>query len=191
LLTRYSYYVDMQSSQLLETDHRLGTLIGSVRSVTQRKLGWGQTADLVADRLSRHLPRADVLTADQRQGDPAGYQCHLLHSEADGSFSILALVWLPGQATPIHDHVTWCVSAVIQGTECEERYLLHDTGQLRPAGTVTNLVGDVSALAPPGDIHRVRNADIVPAISLHIYGTDVGRLGSSIRREYDLPILAW
>jgi predicted metal-dependent enzyme (double-stranded beta helix superfamily) len=46
-------------------------------------------------------------------------------------------------------------------------------------------------LAPPGDIHRVRNADIETAISLHIYGTDVGRLGSSIRREYDLPILAW
>src|SRR5215475_6128559 len=154
----------MQSSQLLEADHGLGTLIGSVRSVTQRKLGWGQTANLVADRLRRHLPQADVLTPDQSQGDPAGYQCHLLHSEADGSFSILALVWQPGQATPIHDHVTWCVSAVIQGAEHEERYLLQDTGQLKPAGTTTNLVGDVSALAPPGDIQRVRNADLETAI---------------------------
>jgi 3-mercaptopropionate dioxygenase len=180
----------MNSSQLLETDHRLGTLIGSVRSVTQRKLSWRQTADLVAERLGRHLPEADVLTADQRQGDPAGYQCHLLHSEADGSFSILALVWLPGQATAIHDHVTWCVSAVIQGTEREERYLPHNSGHLKPAGTATNFVGDVSALAPPGDIHLVRNADAETAISLHIYGTDVGRLGSSIRRVYDLPILA-
>ncbi|HEX2319436.1 MAG TPA: cysteine dioxygenase family protein [Streptosporangiaceae bacterium] len=180
----------MQSSQLLQTGHRLGTLIGSVRSVTQRKLGWGQTANLVAERLRRHLPAADVLTADERRGDPAGYQCHLLHSEADGSFSILALVWLPGQATAIHDHVTWCVSAVIQGTEYEERYLLHCSGHLKSAGTATNIVGDVSALAPPGDIHRVRNADAETAISLHIYGTDVGRLGSSIRRVYDLPILA-
>jgi 3-mercaptopropionate dioxygenase len=180
----------MQSSQLLETNHQLGTLIGSVRSVTQRKFGWGQTANLVAERLRRHLPAADVLTADQRQGDPAAYQCHLLHSEADGSFSILALVWLPGQATAIHDHVTWCVSAVIQGTEREERYLPHNSGHLKPAGTATNFVGDVSALAPPGDIHLVRNADAETAISLHIYGTDVGRLGSSIRRVYDLPILA-
>jgi 3-mercaptopropionate dioxygenase len=181
----------MQTSQLLDTDRRLGTLIGSVRSVTQRKLGWGQTANLVSERLRRHLPEADVLTADQKQGDPAGYQCHLLHTEADGSFSILALVWLPGQSTAIHDHVTWCVSAVIQGTEHEERYLLQDSGHLKPAGRATNFVGDVSALAPPGDIHRVRNADAKTAISLHIYGTDVGRLGSSLRRVYELPILAW
>jgi predicted metal-dependent enzyme (double-stranded beta helix superfamily) len=44
-----------------------------------------------------------------RNGDPATYRCHLLHAEPDGSFSVVALVWRPGQATPIHDHVTWCV----------------------------------------------------------------------------------
>jgi 3-mercaptopropionate dioxygenase len=27
------------------------------------------------------------------------------------------------------------------------------------------------------------------AISLHIYGTDVSRIGSSIRRDYDLPVV--
>jgi 3-mercaptopropionate dioxygenase len=172
---------------LPEADYRLGNLIGSVRSVIWRQLGWVQTADLVADRLRRHLPSANVLTADQREGNSLGYACHLLHSEADGSFSIAALVWLPGQATSIHDHVTWCVSGVIQGTESEERYVLRGDGQLELAAAATNRVGDVSGLAPPGDIHRVRNASLDTAISLHIYGTDVGRLGNSIRRDYDLP----
>ena len=78
---------------------------------------------------------------------------------------------------------------MIQGTEYEERYLLHDSGHLKPSGTATNFVGDVSGRAPPGDIHRVRKADAETAISLHIYGTDIGRLGGSIRRVYDLPIL--
>jgi len=169
---------------MLEADYRVGNLIGSVRSVIWRQLGWVQTASLVADRLRQHLPAADVLTADQREGNSLGYACHLLHSEADGSFSIAALVWLPGQATSIHDHVTWCVSGVIQGTESEERYVLRDDGRLELAGAATNLAGDVSGLAPPGDIHRVRNATLDTAISLHIYGTDVGRLGSSIRRVY-------
>ena len=187
---RYSYYIDMRTSQLLEaSDYRLGTLIGSLRSVIRRQLGWVQTADLVAERLRRHLPGPDVLTAEQRLGDPLGYRCNLLHSEADGSFSILALVWLPGQATPIHDHVTWCVSGVIQGTEHEERYVLRDGSHLQLAGATTNRAGDVSGLAPPGDIHCVRNASPETAISLHIYGTDVGRLGSSVRRVYDLPVL--
>jgi len=27
-------------------------------------------------------------------------------------------------------------------------------------------------------------------LSLHVYGTDVSRIGSSVRRTYDLPIIA-
>ena len=60
-----------------------------------------------------------MLKSEQRVGDPDRYQSHLLHTEPDGSFSIVALVWRPAQMTPIHDHVTWCVYGVIQGTEYE------------------------------------------------------------------------
>ena len=40
-----------------------------------------------------------------------------LYVEPGGSFSIVALVWRPGQITRIHDHITWCVFGVIQGVE--------------------------------------------------------------------------
>jgi 3-mercaptopropionate dioxygenase len=50
-------------------------------------------------------------------------------------------------------------------------------------------VGDVSGFAPPGDIHRVRNSGEDTAISIHIYGTDVSRIGSSVRRYYDQPVV--
>jgi predicted metal-dependent enzyme (double-stranded beta helix superfamily) len=82
------------------------------------------------------------------------------------------------------------VAGVIQGTEHEERYLLRDDGWLEQAGASVNATGDVTGLAPPGDIHRVRNDGPQTAISLHIYGTDIGRLGSSVRRSYDLPVVA-
>jgi 3-mercaptopropionate dioxygenase len=49
-------------------------------------------------------------------------------------------------------------------------------------------VGEVSGFAPPGDIHRVRNHGDQTAISIHVYGTDVSRIGSSVRRCYDLPV---
>jgi 3-mercaptopropionate dioxygenase len=48
-----------------------------------------------------------------------------------------------------------------------------------------NHVGDVSGFAPPGDIHRVHNTADSTAISLHIYGTDLTRIGSSARRYYN------
>jgi predicted metal-dependent enzyme (double-stranded beta helix superfamily) len=46
----------------------------------------------------------------------------------------------------------------------------------------------MSGFAPPGDIHRVHNVGERTAISVHIYGTDVSRIGSSVRRYYDLPV---
>ncbi len=158
--------------------------------MTRLRADWAETASLVADQLRLHLPGPQILTAEQRYGDPLGYRCHLLHAEPDGSFSVVGMVWRPGQATPIHDHVAWCVFGVLQGSEFEQRYLLHDDGWLEEAGTAVNVVGDADGLAPPGDIHLVRNNGAEVAISLHIYGTDISRLGGSVRRVYDLPVVA-
>ena len=160
---------------------QLSPLVDGVREAVAAHGDWNDTARLVADQLRRHLPTADVLTAEQRAGSPDTYVGHTLHVEPDGSFSIVGLVWRPGQITRIHDHVTWCVFGVIQGSEQEE---LFDT-DLKLIGRSENPVGEVSGFAPPGDIHRVHNTSDTTAISIHIYGTDVTRVGSSARRYYD------
>jgi predicted metal-dependent enzyme (double-stranded beta helix superfamily) len=167
----------------------LADVVSAVRDAVRQGSGWETTSKLVAEELRRHLPGPEILTAAQREGDPAGYLSHLLHAEPDGSFSIVAMVWLPGQVTSIHDHVTWCVFGVLQGIEHEELFTLAEDGQsLLRAGRADNTTGEVSGFAPPGDVHRVRNIGDGVTISLHIYGADISRLGCSIRREYDLPI---
>ena len=87
--------------------------------------------------------------------------------------------------TRIHDHLTWCVFGVIQGIEHEELF----DAELNLLGESDNHTGDVSGFAPPGDIHRVHNTADSTAISIHIYGTDVARIGSSVRRTYELPVI--
>ena len=159
----------------------LSSLVDAVREAVAVETDWNGTAALVADALRANLPGPDVLTPSQREGDPDRYISHTLHIEPDGTFSVIALVWRPGQATRIHDHLTWCVFGVIQGIEHEE--LLDADG--RTLGSSDNLTGDVSGFAPPGDIHRVFNAGETTAISIHVYGTDLTRLGSSARRYYD------
>jgi 3-mercaptopropionate dioxygenase len=167
----------------------LEELVTAVRAAVGKRADWQETAQLVGDELERNLPSADLLTAEQRIGSPRNYSGHVLHAERDGSFSIVAIVWRPGQATRIHDHVTWCVLGVLQGAEYEELFTLDAPGEsLVRAGTNESRTGEVSAFAPPGDIHRVRNAGKDTAISIHIYGTDVTRVGSSVRRHYDLPV---
>ena len=162
-------------------ERRLADLTAEVRNA----ISTGNDPELivraVASHLRRHLPGPDILTAEQRLGDPCHYLTHPLHVEPDGSFTIVALVWRPGQRTRIHDHISWCVFGVIQGVEYEELF----DENLKPLGINENYPGDVSGFAPPGDIHRVRNVGETTAISLHIYGADLARVASSVRRYYD------
>jgi len=160
---------------------QLAQLVAAVRPAVDPDAPWSETAQLVAEQLRLHLPTPELLTAEQRLGSPDGYISHTLHVEPDGAFSIIALVWRPGQVTRIHDHLTWCVFGVIQGVEHEDLF----DADLNVLGSSDNHVGDVSGFAPPGDIHRVHNTAEETAISIHVYGTDVARSGSSVRRYYD------
>lgn len=170
---------------------RLDELISALRDVVRRNHGAAATGAAVADVLRDYINTPDLLSSEQLAPDPGGYRQHILHVEADGSFSIVALVWLPGQATPIHDHVSWCVVGVYRGDEHETTFELRN-GQPQPHLVVTgehvNRNGSIASLVPPGDIHRVRNGGSEVAVSLHIYGADIGKLGCSIRRRYDLEV---
>ena len=166
-------------------------LISSVRDVVKAETDAKRIGHAVADLLQPYLHFEDFLTAEQLEPDEIKYRQHILHVEPDGSFSVVALVWLPGQATPIHDHVSWCVVGVHRGEEHETVYEMAG-GDADPHLVVTGRnvspAGTVAALVPPGDIHHVTNNGKDLAVSLHIYGADISVLGSSIRRRYDLEV---
>ncbi len=174
-----------------EATPALTELIEAVRRTVQRELLPEETAAAVCVDLEPYLGSVDLLTEPQQASDPRDYVQHVLHVEGDGSFSVVALVWLPQQRTPIHDHVSWCVVGVHIGEETEIRYDVHadaDERYLTEEETSVNRHRSVCAVTPPGDIHQVLNSGSEKAISIHVYGADIGRLGSSIRRRYPLPI---
>jgi predicted metal-dependent enzyme (double-stranded beta helix superfamily) len=193
------------STSVIELPRVTGTCPGPLTAAIRRAVrsggSWQHTADRVVAALRGRLPSPGphspgLLSAGQLAGDPSGYQTHLVHAEPDGSFSVVVMVWRPGQRTQVHDHLTWCVTAVLQGTEYEEvfRLVRGDAAAraggdyLEPAARNANPVGTVSGFAPPGDIHQVTNVGAGVAVSLHVYGTDITRVGSSVRRVYDLPV---
>ena len=145
----------------------------------------------IADRLRDLLAEDGWLAPEHQRAARDAYRQHLLHVSPSRRLSVVALVWLPGQVTPIHDHVSWCVVGVHQGEEREIQYERREEGErawLVPQSSCTSSVGSVGALNPPGDIHRVVNPGPGLAVSIHIYGADIRRLGSSIRRVYDHEI---
>ena len=148
----------------------------------------------IADRLRGLLAADGWLAPEHQRGSRDGYRQHLLHVSACRRLSVVALVWLPGQRTPIHDHVSWCVVGVYRGVEREVRYRLVDTNgrrRLVPAGAIDAQPGHVEALVPPVEnIHSVTASGPGKTISIHVYGADIERLGSSVYRRFDDLALA-
>jgi predicted metal-dependent enzyme (double-stranded beta helix superfamily) len=133
--------------------------------------------------LATLIARDDWLPEALLEPDPAGYRIHLLHLDPACRFSVSAMVWGPGQGTPIHDHTVWGMVGVLRGRERSEEFALK-SGPGRPlvAGQVHELgPGDIDLVSPAiGDIHRVSNAlaDGV-SVSIHVYGGDIGTLSRS------------
>ena len=153
-------------------------------------------AHAVRRRLAALLAGPAFLTPEQCEPDPGHYRSHLLSVAPSRKFSVVGLIWLPGQVTPIHDHICWCVVGVLQGVEREQRYSLRaDDARghfLVPVDCETLTAGHTCTLIPPEEnIHQVRNAGGDLAISLHVYGDDIGVYGSSINQCFDeLPVHA-
>jgi predicted metal-dependent enzyme (double-stranded beta helix superfamily) len=169
----------------------LPDLVHCVRTAFREHGGTQQVGARVAEAMRPFLGHPRLLAPEQCEPDPTRYRQHILHAEEDGSFSIVALVWMPGQATCVHDHLAWCVIGVHQGSEQEVQFELVEESSgafLRPLDSSINPAGSVVVLTPPGDIHYVVNPGPGTAISIHVYGLDVRQHGSSIRRRYELPV---
>jgi predicted metal-dependent enzyme (double-stranded beta helix superfamily) len=132
--------------------------------------------------LQHLLAQRDWLDSRHRcpvSGKP--YTQYLLHTPADEAWSVVAFVWPCGSTTPIHDHCTWGVIGVYQGQESETPYRIVDgsiaAGQARVAaqGATVMTPGEVGCVIPPYDIHRVANNGEEVAVSIHVYGANIGK----------------
>lgn len=131
--------------------------------------------------LARLVARDDWLPPAYAQPHPDHYQQYLLHNAAcadpAGRFSIVSFVWGPGQATPVHDHGVWGAIGMLRGAEHSQAYAADAATPPRPLGERRTLLsGDVELVGPDmGDIHQVSNAVNAVSVSIHVYGTDIGR----------------
>jgi predicted metal-dependent enzyme (double-stranded beta helix superfamily) len=176
------------------TTDDLSTFVADIEALVAVEREPHRIASGVQARLPRLLANPIFLAPEYREPWPDRYRPHLLAIAPSGRFSVVALVWLPGQITPIHDHICWCVVGVLQGLERERRYTLHEdaTGArwLVPLAEEAVAPGHTCALVPPDEnIHQVRNAGDGLAISIHVYGDDLTAHPSSINQCFDeVPI---
>lgn len=139
----------------------------------------GDVGRQVMDALGAILGAPDLLAPAQRVGAAESYQRHLLHGDAEGRFTALALVWRSGQVSPVHGHTAWCAVGVVSGVATEERYELEAT----PRGVVARHLAGRDARHGPGavlmtrpgadGVHRIRNDGSEDVVTIHVYGCDL------------------
>lgn len=109
----------------------------------------------------------------------ASYTRNLIYEAPDKGLSLYALVWLPGQWTPVHDHGSWGVVGVVEGVLEERAYVRvsPDRGadeeiDLARGGIVLLRSGSVTSFVPNPDHIHVTGVptERSRAVSLHIYG---------------------
>src|SRR5262245_1345038 len=147
---------------------------------------------LMERRMVAALVRAavdrDLLTPAQRMPGADRYARHVVYGDPAGRFTILSLVWMPGQFSPPHAHETWCAYAVCDNTLTETEYAFdHATLKALPLRTAERRAGYCTfGHAGLDQIHRLGNAGVLPAISLHIYGVESGHVGTHVNRKVDV-----
>lgn len=112
------------------------------------------------------------------------YTRHILHADPKGRFTIVALVWEKGQASPVHAHFTWCAYKVLNGVLSESHFEWDRSAQqAKLTGEVERPSGQsVCGHAGLELIHQLGNRQEQPAVSIHVYGMDSDRIGTHVNR---------
>jgi predicted metal-dependent enzyme (double-stranded beta helix superfamily) len=108
------------------------------------------------------------------------YARRLMHRDPADRYTVLAMVWGPRQATPLHDHAgIWCVECVyrgkievtsysVRGGDPEEGVVLFEKAKVVTAG-----IGEAGALIPPFEYHTIANVTDTPSVTIHVYGGEM------------------
>jgi predicted metal-dependent enzyme (double-stranded beta helix superfamily) len=153
----------------------LETMLAEVARAARSPLAARHEA--VAQAIGEFVRRPELLDGRDCPGSPDRYIRHLLHADPAGQYAVVALVWRPGQMSPVHAHRTWCALGVHQGVLTETYYTPGDPPV--PAASKLLAPGATShGPARPDLIHRLANLSCRTAISVHCYGVafdDFGR----------------
>ena len=167
--------------------HDLGQLLSAPESETAR-------IQRVADRVGAFVQEPPSLNPRFTRPGHDTYARYLVHRDSQHRFVVVAMVWGPGQRTPVHDHGTWGIIGMLQGHIAAWTYQRQDDGsqegyaELEESGYLEAGPGTVLPVVfPPDDeIHRLQNPGDQVAIGLHVYGKAIERC-----RSFDLNTNQW
>lgn len=144
-------------------------------------------ADRMRGALGRAVSVPGLIAPLHTCPDQTCYARHVLYADPGGRFTVLALAWGPGQASPVHAHRTWCAYAVRTGALTETLFAFDTDGGSALAKTTHERRAGYACYAPAGleRGHRLANGGSEIAVSIHVYGVGADRIATGVNKVFD------
>lgn len=153
----------------------LDAMLGAIRIAARAPLPERPAA--IAAAIAPHLGDHGLLDGRDCPCNPDRYIRHLL-AEGEG-YAVVALVWRPGQMSPVHAHHTWCALGVHRG--CLTEHFFTPGAPPRPSAALLREAGATShGPASPDLIHRIANCGAENAVSIHVYGVPYANFADGV-----------
>lgn len=125
--------------------------------------------------LVRHLLTSSYWLQMEYEAPSAktGWSVKMLYREPEYPLTVQMVAWQPGGMSPVHNHGTWGIVAIVSGTEKNRFWKRSPTAEhpdrLELIGEQILEPGEIIGLMPDA-IHSVESVGDEPTISFNIYG---------------------
>src|SRR5690625_996070 len=110
----------------------LKLFIDEIHELINKELTEEELTSAIAEEMEKIVKNKEAFPKKFWQPNSKKYTLYPIYIAQDNSFSIASAVWDVGQSTPIHDHGTWGVIGLIQGSEKETHYDISRLGPPKP-----------------------------------------------------------
>jgi len=163
-------YSDDNSSR----PYRLYRFLTDLEDILEQVQDHQKRLSLICPLVRRLLNSSEWLQWNFLPPDPkTGWSVLMLYNEPDFLTTIQTVVWSPGSISPIHNHATWGIVALLSGQEKNTFWQRSPTPEypdrIEPVGDRLLTPGDILCLMPD-TIHQVEVIGDEPTISFNLYG---------------------
>jgi predicted metal-dependent enzyme (double-stranded beta helix superfamily) len=157
-----------------EQSYRLYRFLTDLEDILTTIEGDRLRLDAIRPLVRQLLNNNPWLLTEYSPPDPElGWSVTMLYDEPSFPLTVQSVVWLPGQISPIHNHGTWGLVALISGQEkntlWQEIYQSNSISEIKQVGELILNPGDIISFLP-NTIHHVEALGNEPSISFNLYG---------------------
>ncbi|MBW4555730.1 MAG: cupin [Trichormus sp. ATA11-4-KO1] len=157
--------------ELSAVQYRLYRFLTDIEDILDKFKSDRHRLQAICPLVRRLLTSSDWLQGEYLEPDPeTGWSVLTLYDEPNFPLTVQTVAWLPGRVSPIHNHATWGVVALINGAEKNTLWRRTDNnGGIEKIGEIILSPGEIISLMPDA-IHSVEALGDEPTISFNLYG---------------------